>query len=631
MSVEDDFFKNANFHSYISMELRCAPGGSLSNSFDLFAIPWPTTSASSLTNDRENFVVTKTEDIDYDLSNGTFTFRATGDYFIFIKTNIWGINNNGLSQIQIYRNDVLTMETSYFRGGAQFLGGPSEGVAHTILQLKKGDVIRPRIEETNTLRPVGFGGHVFVAIKINGAYANSNIGVDPSLGTPAHYYDSDYGAAYNSITLDASGVSLYDTGDITFPEQGDIDPGFRPLTFITTTKDVTYTPNNGFFAPSEDRFFAMLSTTYLDIGSGASSDDIENEITIKNASNSSVVTISPRYKLPSGSMDPQQTTTVYFGEVSGSQNEKVDPFMDDDSGDDRDFAILRGTSFSMIDFSNNGTNPSNYISFELDSDTDNDDDITGTGFVLFNTASHNDNVQRNHIQQGQGITFTPNGGLFTVSEAGDYFVMAGLTLDHASSDTQERASSATGDNGGQIAFNKNTNVVDSYIDHATAGLSAKKPVTLYSNHFFVTGSYQPDSQVCCFIAPFEAGDFMSITVNNIGGDTKISEGSTIAMVKIDGIGGSREINPEGQHFIMTAQNTEYNDQTVNEAGGYYRGNRTTPTASAIIGGDHTINHDIEAQKDRIKGFNVPVSNTIKGPRNIRGRRVAYNVTSGGKK
>ena len=613
MSIEDDFFKNANFHSYISLELRGGHTSAVNESFNPFEIP-NESGGDVFFDDRENAMLTKTRDIDFSLTTGEFTFRSKGDYFIYFKSNQRSNVESGEAGVSLFKNGVLIRKTIQINTGSGFYGAPGELVLHTIVKIKKNDVLHIRIDELNNVLFPRRGGLIFVAIKVNGAYAHA--AYDAEGESPST--DSDAGASSDVFTLNGTGVSLYDTDDLTF----------GGLTMDVITRDVTYTQNSGFFQPSADRFFAMLSTVYLsgDVNT-AGTDDIENEITIKNASNSSVITISPRLEIPSGSHNiPIQSTTCYFAEVSGSQSEKVDPFMDDDGGSDRGIRVCRGTSFSMIDFSNNGTNPSKYLSFELDSDSDDDSD-----FVLFNTASHSNNVQLNNIQQGQGISFTDNGGLFTVSEKGDYFVMANLSFDHAATDAQERALNS-GDTGGIISFYKNTNVVPANTSvPSTQGRNAKKPVSLYHSHFSLTGSQQPASQTCLFIAPFDAGDFMSVVLTNIA-DAKVSEGSTIAMVKLDGIGGSKEMDPEGKHFLMTPNNTDYVNATLDEAYGYYRADRlTSAEADPLVGDDHTISYDIENQKYKLLGTEVVRSQTMVGPANIRGRGIAYNVTSGGKK
>ena len=86
MSIEDDFFKNANFHSYISLELRGGHSSAISEPFNPFEIP-NESGGEVFFNDRENAMLTKTRDIDFSLTTGEFTFRSKGDYFIYFKNN----------------------------------------------------------------------------------------------------------------------------------------------------------------------------------------------------------------------------------------------------------------------------------------------------------------------------------------------------------------------------------------------------------------------------------------------------------------------------------------------------------------------------------------------------------------
>jgi len=154
---------------------------------------------------------------------------------------------------------------------------------------------------------------------------------------------------------------------------------------------------------------------------------------------------------------------------------------------------------------------------------------------------------------------------------------------------------------------------------------------VYSCNSAISGSIDPYIQTMLFVAPFEKDDYMVVTVKDMGDATKINEGSTLAMVKIDGIGGSKPMDTEfkrvGSGGLAYAGSGGYRERTENNSG-------VSPTDDEISDAHILDTHKPRvagAQRDKISGSQVPFSATGKSARHLRGRTIAYSPILGGKK
>ena len=251
--------------------------------------------------------------------------------------------------------------------------------------------------------------------------------------------------------------------------------------------------------------------------------------------------------------------------------------------DDENVTIKSGTGLTLFDISNKGTDPGAYLSFSTTKDTDTFSNSSGDKNIFdqenygSNTITKDDNVTASNI------TYAADGGTFTIAKGGVYLVMLVLQMD----------SSETASTG--IARDCDFNIT-----------SGGATTTYYTKKLGPYDGSTNMTQLASVLVPLKANDVLTFTVHDLEGKLNGSAngGSSITIVKIDGVGESKDIFPK-------------------------------ETASAQIGDDYTLNtlsRDVLGnQHDDLVNKRVPVSTAQPGPRHLRGRLTSYNVTSGGKK
>ena len=193
-------------------------------------------------------LVTRSPDIDFAPSAGTFTVSKAGNYFITFFACVHCASGSGTVVAKIKKNGSDIFETA-----ALFMTSSevAETVCiHTVETLAAGDVI------TVTVTPASIGMRVkrgtgIVMLRVNG-----------------HYGASRYTAAGSAISS-ADNLKTFDSG------MGGIG------TLGTTTNGVTFTASGGKFTPSAERMFMMMQTLVCGVGGTVS--QIENRLTLDNS------------------------------------------------------------------------------------------------------------------------------------------------------------------------------------------------------------------------------------------------------------------------------------------------------------------------------------------------------------
>jgi len=226
------------------------------------------------------------------------------------------------------------------------------------------------------------------------------------------------------------------------------------------------------------------------------------------------------------------------------------------------FTIKKGTGVSILDISNNDTLPSALLSLTLVEDTDafgtssGDKDIFEAG----NTTGATFAVT-NHITAA-GITYNQTDGTFTVAQSGDYLVMATF------------------------------GIADTSANHGVTLKITIDDTVYYSVSYETRTNAAPNSFPVCLVVSLEAGEALNFLVNDAG--AKVADGSSVSIVRLDEVGGSRDLFAE-----------------------------STPVDE--IADDFTINSFNKDTSDRQYGRlveQVPMKLGVRGGISLRGRRVA---------
>ena len=114
--------------------------------------------------------------------------------------------------------------------------------------------------------------------------------------------------------------------------------------------------------------------------------------------------------------------------------------------------------------------------------------------------------------------------------------------------------------------------------------------------------FDPTGWTTMFLADLDAADYLTVTVTDLGG-TLDEHGSSIAIIRVDEVGGSRDISAQ------------------QESSGSIGDNYTLKTFNREISG---------FQNDNLLNHQVPFSKAIAGPRNLRGRATSYAPSLGSK-
>ena len=226
----------------------------------------------------------------------------------------------------------------------------------------------------------------------------------------------------------------------------------------------------------------------------------------------------------------------------------------------------------MLDISNDGTQPSAHLSLTLNSDSDAFSTTSGDKDV-FKAGNTSSGFGTTNHTSAAGITYDSSDGTFTVAEAGDYLVVATIGLDSTTNNTDPTL---------KITVNDAAYYAASYGTRATA---------------------DPISMPVCLVISLTAGQYLNFLVNNAG--AKIDDGSSVSIVRLDDVGGSKDL------FVESAPVAEIADDfTIN-----------------------SFNKDtIDRQYNRLVD-QVPMKLGVRGPLSLRGRKITNtppNVNKGNK-
>ena len=447
-----------NFHSYCSINIATA-SDTTNAEFNPFA------DGSYGSGATKNIV--KTPDIVYDSTAGSLSFGASGTYFIvFICPMVATGSGTFVLKIKHNGTDVVVSDALIHRTTMS----PKSGIVNCMLTVQAGDNVTVTVDGTQTNSGTGAGTHITV-VKANGHFSG------------AHY------TADSTATTTGGPYPIFDTAN----EGG---------TVVSNTNGIVYTSTDGHFTASANRRILLFSSWVyesdntssmqhvfrLDPGSGAA--NIDN--------------------LGLGNRTTQDPACHTYHIVKSIQEDDIvtDAFSQSAT---TSFQINKGTSFCMLDISNDGTAPSTFLSLTLNavsdalSTTSGDKDI----FDSSNTSSGFGTTNRT---APTGIAYDNSDGTFTVAQSGDYLVILTVGFD--------------------VASNGNTLTLKVNVDGSTYYSAAYEPAAVSD----------PSTYPICLVMSLEAGAVLNFLVNNAG--ATIDDGSSVSIVRLDDVGGSKDLFAE---------------------------------------------------------------------------------------
>ena len=502
-----------NFHSYFSIFTKASATATASE-FNVFDddnySSYDSTSVSS-------------QDISYDNSTGRIHFNAAGDYFLVFTANVEVNSNNKTAVLKIKKNGTAVITTDSIVLYSSF--DPEQVTAHLILSIEAGDYIECTHTGTHSTSFVSAGTH-FTALRLRG-----------------HYSSAFYTTKANQ-TSTADNYDLYDTTN----EGGVVS---------SKVNGITYTGNNGRFTPSATRRFLFFSTWIYDTGGSVS--DLQHKLAIDGSA------IDDATAGSTAARSPLSHTYSLLKEVASDEYASVKR----DQGGTTSFDAEIGTSFSLFDVSNNGTDPRAMLCFSLSNDSNALNGSSGDKDI-FDEDNYGTFGKSDHVS-ATGITFTEGDGKFTVSSSGVYLVICNLITDSVTSNASTDF---------KITVNG---------------------AAYFTDKHWKDASMDPQSHAVCLIMKLDGGDYLNFIVNNFGAD--VDDGTSVTIVKIDDVGGSRDLTLESTPSKQIAD-----DYIINTLNSDVAGNQHTHTTNKVL----------------------PFSLAQSGPRNLRGRTTSYSPSRGGK-
>ena len=446
-----------NFHSYCSINIATASDTTIAE-FNPFA--------DGSYGSGANKKIVKTPDIVYDSTAGSLSFGASGTYFIaFSAPTDCGAVTGGtvIAKIKLNGADVIVTPSMTIRRNKS----PRAITLNSMITVQTGDNITISIDGTHATTKTTVGTHI-IAVKANG-----------------HFSGARYTVAADETTT-ASLYPMYDTDN----EGG---------TVVSNTSGVTYSGADGGFTVSADRRFLLFSTWAFVAGG-----------TVSDFSHIFRVGTTTIDELTAGMrtiQDPANHTFALVKSVTAADVITVNF----DQGGTAGFTALKSTSFSMLDISNDGTQPSAHLSLTLNSDSDAFSTTSGD-IDIFDAGNTSSGFGVTNHTSAAGITYDSSDGTFTVAEAGDYLVVATIGLD-----------STTSSNDPTLKITVND-------------------AAYYAASYGTTATADPISMPVCLVVSLTAGQYLNFFVNNAG--AVINDGSSVSIVRLDDVGGSKDLFAE---------------------------------------------------------------------------------------
>ena len=501
---------NLNFHSYFSI-INTSDATTSAVAYN----PFDEDNHSSHT-----YNSVSSPDITYDSSTGKVTFGAAGTYLIVFSVALTLNANSNTIVAQIEVNGTAQYVSAPFFGHSTY--DPIDQTFQLITTVDAGDYLEVSVDSQNTQTVAAENGTSLTVLKANGDYGYLMYTSDASASGPAAL------------------IALFDSNERTADVQ--------------TLKNVTYTAAAGTLTPSNTRKFLMLSTL---LGThNANAGEINHGFYVDD----SVVENLPVNI--SKNLDPAEMSIGLLKSLTADEtcSARVQSTV---AG--KTITANKGTAFSIFDITNNGTDPSAFLSLSVDGDSDAN---TSGDIICFDSGEWGSYADTDFVT-ATGITFTADGGTFVVASAGKYFILWNLVIGTA---TATGARTVKILNGSTIVY--------------------QAPWLLHT-------SIDPMEKTVCVILEASDGDSFTFVVDGPNG--KFDAGTAITMFKVDDL---------GDLTLRSTDNTGLISETDD-----YRINTFT-------------NETLSNQHDRLNSAQVPFVLGVPGPLSLRKRSTAPIITVG---
>jgi hypothetical protein len=431
-----------NFHSYLS-----AMTNSDSNASAAAFNPFDEDNYSSF----GTYSVSRSPDISTDSSTGRVRFGVGGVYLVFFDSPI---TVSGATTI------VLSLKVN---GSAVYTGeglittdsvDPRNFSFHTMIEVKAGDYLEVNIDSESSETAVAQNGTSLTILKSNG----------------------DYGSILYTADANAAGSG---PAEIAI---GDSDNGG---TVTSKLNNVTFAAATGKLTNTNTRKFLMLSTLLAEVGTNG-------EVVHKLYANNSAIDDLPA--LFRTTTDPNVISYGFLKSLTATQTSSARAI---GAGT---ITVQQGTAVTIFDITNNGTEPNEYVSLSVNADSN---ALTTGAEICFDSNNWGSYAKTDQVT-AKGVTYTADGGTFTVGSKGAYFILCTLVLGTATA-SEERTV--------RIKVN---------------GSSGK-----YTCPWYVHTAEDPQEKTFCCILNLDAGDAVTVTCNST--KAKFDAGSAFTMFRVDNV------------------------------------------------------------------------------------------------
>ena len=192
------------------------------------------------------------------------------------------------------------------------------------------------------------------------------------------------------------------------------------------------------------------------------------------------------------------------------------------TGGTNSFGLKKATTFSFIDVSTEESGGGAFLSLSCDNDSDGLGSSAVNCFDENNWAVTDPLTVTNHVT-ASGITFDPNGGTFTVSNAGVYLFVTHMVVNHTTT--------------GTISF-----------------FAKQEGTQIYSSSYRLNPNWTPRDLSVMFIANCEAGDVFEFGISGGVSTTEFKAGSSISIFEVN-YGSQASLDLSGRGLTLTLEST----------------------------------------------------------------------------
>jgi hypothetical protein len=415
------------------------------------------------------------EGITFTQSSGKFEVAEAGNYFITVNVCLDALGLSGYptgQQIYVRFEVEGSLVVPDVEIGLPFFAAGDVATVSRVLNLDAGDALFIKIE--NEKNPTTLqhkvrlqAGTSIVMYKINGDFANA-------------YYTA------NTNTVTTTGNLIAFSGST----------GVLGGSINSLSSSVNFNHLNGTFTPDNDRIFLYYSSWVYDLAAASAAHEYNHKLT-RDGSGTGLQEVS--IPLDSSSM-PGDSTYMILKQVDNDQYAQIK--RDDSSDIGVGFTYVSGTSFSLVDISDNGTLPSSFFSGHINSDSS----VLGAG--LINMYSETDRGSytlqtplTDSLGANTGITLNENNGRFTFPETGDYLLINKIQVD---------AAAATENTVHSIRLNGTSEI--------------------YFSKFLSNDAFDPHGKIAAVIANVNKNDYVEFMCS--GTNAKLDDGMGVVIIQM---------------------------------------------------------------------------------------------------